>query len=106
LSNLPATVKSYAYYQPGTDSITSNLFLVLVNFGNTPSVFKLPESSAVLEGKVFNLNSGTYSSVYADELFASTGVPGFGKTSVSDIKFNNGETKGEIKLEKFSFVIF
>jgi len=105
LSNLPATVKSYAYYQPGTDSITSNIFLVLVNFGNTPSVFKLPESSAVLEGKVFNLNSGTYSSVYADELFASTGVPGFGKTSVSDIKFNNGETKGEIKLEKYSVVL-
>ena len=105
LSNLPATVKSYAYYQPGTDSITTNLFLVLVNFANTPSVITLPESSAVLEGKVFDLSSGTYSSVYADELFASTGVPGFGNTSVSEIKFNSGETKGEIKLEKYSVVL-
>ena len=105
LSNLPASVKRYAYYQPGTDSLTTNLFLVLVNFANTPSVITLPESSAALEGKVFNLNSGTYSSVYADELFASNGKPGFGNTSVSDIKFNSGETKGEIKLEKYSVVL-
>lgn len=105
VSNLPESVKSYAYYQPGTDSITTNLFLVLVNFANTPSVITLPESSAVLGGKVFNLSSGTYSSVYADELFASTGVPGFGNTSVSEIKFNSGETKGEIKLEKYSVVL-
>lgn len=105
LSNLPAAVKSYAYYQPGTDSITSNLFLVLVNFANTPSVIKLPESSAVLEGKVFNFNSGTYSTVFADELAASTGNPGFGSRAVADIKFNTGETKNQVTLEKYSVVL-
>lgn len=83
---LPKGMAVYGYYQTPSATESASLLFVAVNHVNSDHTLKLPSVKVKIGGQEFELQGGKLQAVYADELYASLGNPGFGTVPKADIK--------------------
>jgi hypothetical protein len=76
----------YAYYQPANGSKSAELLLCAINTNEQTQTMSWPENLKVrVEGVEKEIKQGKIHSMYATELAASLGAPGFSDQKMADI---------------------
>lgn len=83
---LPAGIAVYGYYQSPSTSEVARLLLVAVNHAGSGHPLHLPPVKVKIEGQVHELQGGKILAIYAYELYASLGNPGYGTAPKAAIK--------------------
>ena len=103
-SDLPKTLKVYAYHQPKTVDQKANITIVIVNPTSEDHTQKIYANDITINGEAHQLNKGKYIMSYSKSLAASLGKPGFGD-AVENIKTDTGQINNQIQLKGYSFTI-